>query len=106
MVSATGSGQRVALRLAAIRIDSRVFGFDFRPSIDMFEDEGELVLTTELPGMDPAEIDVSIEGDILTIKGEKTAETKVSETIGTSTRGVTERSCVELHYLPGPARTR
>ena len=56
-----------------------LFGFDFRPSIDVVEDEGELVVTTELPGMDPAEIDVSIEGDILTIKGEKTAETKVSE---------------------------
>ena len=45
----------------------------------MVQDEGELVVTTELPGMDPAEIDVSIEGDILTIKGEKTSETKVSE---------------------------
>jgi HSP20 family protein len=65
--------------LPRFALSRELFGFDFRPSIDMVEDEGELVVTTELPGMDPAAIDVSIEGDVLTIKGEKTAETKVSE---------------------------
>jgi HSP20 family protein len=56
-----------------------LFGFDFRPSIDMIEKDGELLVTTELPGVDPAAIDVSIEGDVLTIKGEKTEESKISD---------------------------
>ncbi len=65
--------------LPRLALSRELFGFDFRPSIDMVEEDGELVVTTELPGMDPAAIDVSVEGDILTVRGEKTAETKVSE---------------------------
>ena len=65
--------------LPRFALGRELFGFDFRPSIDMIEEDGELIVTTELPGMDPAAIDVSVEGDILTLRGEKTAETKVSE---------------------------
>jgi HSP20 family protein len=54
-------------------------GFEFRPAIDLVKEEGELVATIELPGMDPNDIDVSIEGDYLTIKGEKHEEKEVSE---------------------------
>ena len=75
-----------------------LFGFDFRPSIDMVEDEGELVVTTELPGMDPAEIDVSIEEDILTIKGEKTGGDE-----GLRGRSVPPRE--ELRDVPASNRT-
>ena len=54
--------------------------FAFRPSIDIFRQEGELIVTAELPGIDPdKDVEISVEDDILTIKGEKTEETEVSE---------------------------
>jgi HSP20 family protein len=54
--------------------------FAFRPSIDIAKQEGELVVIVELPGIDPdKDVEISVEDDILFIKGEKTAETEISE---------------------------
>lgn len=53
--------------------------FGFRPSMDVVKTDGRLVVTAELPGMSPDDVDVSLEGDILTIRGEKSEERKVSE---------------------------
>lgn len=44
------------------------------PRTDMYEEKDELVLTTELPGIEQKDLDVTIEGDILTIKAEKKEE--------------------------------
>jgi len=52
---------------------------EFRPSIDVVRTNGTLVLTAELPGITADNVDVSLDGDILTIKGEKTEEREVSE---------------------------
>lgn len=51
----------------------------FRPSIDVVKKDGMLVITAELPGMATDDVDVSLEGDILTIKGEKSDEREVTE---------------------------
>ncbi len=42
------------------------------PTVDMVETPEELLVRFELPGVDPKEIDMSIVGDELVIKGEKT----------------------------------
>lgn len=52
---------------------------EFRPSIDVVRTNGELVLTAELPGMSSDDVEVSLDGDTLTIKGEKTDEREISE---------------------------
>ena len=52
---------------------------EFRPSIDVVRTNGTLVLTAELPGITADNVDVSLDGDILIIKGEKTEEREVSE---------------------------
>lgn len=57
----------------------RLLTTEFRPAIDIVRSEDEIVLTVELPGMTPEDVDVSLDGDILTIKGEKTDEREVSE---------------------------
>ena len=44
-------------------------------AVDMYETSEEVVVRTALPGVDPEDIDVSVVGDTLTIKG----ETKVEE---------------------------
>jgi HSP20 family protein len=44
------------------------------PPIDMSEDEKAYKIAAELPGIDAKEIDVSISGDTLVLKGEKRQE--------------------------------
>ena len=46
------------------------------PAMDITEDEGAYKVTAELPGMDEKDIEVALSDDVLTIKGEKTAETE------------------------------
>jgi len=49
------------------------------PAIEVFEKEDKFVVKAELPGMKEEDIDVSIVGDTLTIKGERKAESEVKE---------------------------
>ncbi len=49
---------------------------EWQPPIDVAETETELVVTVEIPGVDPNEIDVSLSGDTLFIRGEKRPETE------------------------------
>jgi HSP20 family protein len=49
------------------------------PAIEVFEKEDKFVVKAELPGMKEEDIDVSVVGDTLTLKGEKKAETEVKE---------------------------
>jgi HSP20 family protein len=49
------------------------------PAIDVFEKEDRFIVKAELPGMKDDDIDVSVIGDTLSIKGEKKTETEVKE---------------------------
>lgn len=51
----------------------------FTPAIDVYETKDEVVVKTPLAGVDPKDIDISIENDILTIKGETKKESEVEE---------------------------
>jgi HSP20 family protein len=44
------------------------------PSVDILEKDGSLILRAELPGMTEKEIDLKIEGNTLTLKGERKME--------------------------------
>jgi HSP20 family protein len=52
----------------------RSMGGLLAPRIDVAEDEHAVVLWVELPGVAEGDIDVSLNGDQLTIKGEKRSE--------------------------------
>jgi HSP20 family protein len=41
------------------------------PSLDLTESEKEIVVTAEMPGLDDKDFEVSVSGDVLTLKGEK-----------------------------------
>ena len=47
---------------------------DFWPRVNVSETENELQVTAELPGVDEKNIDVTVTGDQVTIKGEKRSE--------------------------------
>lgn len=49
------------------------------PAIDVFEKEDKFVVKAELPGMKEEDIDISVVGNTLTIKGERNAESKIEE---------------------------
>ncbi len=53
---------------------ARFDGFTFTPALDVVENENELVLTAELPGLKPEDVHVEVDNNILTLKGEKKAE--------------------------------
>lgn len=46
------------------------------PSMDVHDEGNEITVTAEIPGMEKKDIDVSIKGRFLTIKGEKSTEYK------------------------------
>jgi len=49
------------------------------PAVDIYETEQELVVKTDLPDVDPKDLDIRVENNLLTIRGERKFEKKVSE---------------------------
>ena len=49
------------------------------PAVDIYEGEHELVVKADLPDIKPEELDVRVENNILTIRGERKFEKKVDE---------------------------
>ena len=54
--------------------DTKTFGMEWNPSIDIAETDNDIIVKAEIPGVDPKNIDISIVDDTLTIKGEKKEE--------------------------------
>jgi len=49
------------------------------PSVDIYENEHELVAKADLPDVDPKDLDIRVENNILTIRGERKFEKKADE---------------------------
>jgi len=49
------------------------------PAVDIYEAENELVVKADLPGLQEQDIDVRVENNTLTIRGERKFENEVSE---------------------------
>lgn len=75
---------------------------DWVPTCDVSQQNDAIVIDVELPGVDAKDIEVALDGDVLTIRGEKRTETKDKK----DGRTYTERSfgCFErLVNIPGGA---
>lgn len=67
------------------------------PQVDIFENKDQIVLEAELPGMKPEDVEISIENNVLTLRGERRFEKKddsdnfhrVERSYGTFTRSFT-----------------
>ena len=46
----------------------------WRPAVDILEDKGRFLLRADVPGVDPGEIDVSMDAGVLTISGVRHSE--------------------------------
>jgi len=60
------------------RTDEPAATTTWSPSVDIFETEGEIVVKAELPGMDRKDIQLNLENNVLSLRGERkfTKETK------------------------------
>jgi HSP20 family protein len=52
-------------------------GGSWAPAVDIFENDGNLVLKAELPGIEPKDVDVRVENNVLTLRGERKFEAEV-----------------------------
>lgn len=51
----------------------------FIPAVDIYEDKENVIVETQLAGIDPEKVDIAIENDILTIKGESEKKSEVED---------------------------
>jgi HSP20 family protein len=51
----------------------------FAPAVDVYEDEHQVTLKIEVPGVDEKDIDVQIENNVLTVHGERKFEKEEKE---------------------------
>lgn len=54
-------------------------GISITPAIDVYQTETDVVVETPLAGVNPKDVDVSVEDDVLTIKGEFKKKTEIKE---------------------------
>lgn len=52
----------------------RLWEGEWSPAVDVAETPEQVTVKAELPGIDPKDINISLTGDILSIKGEKKSE--------------------------------
>ena len=48
---------------------------DWVPAVDIVEEKDKFVLTADVPGVDPADIEVSMDAGVLSVSGERHSET-------------------------------
>jgi HSP20 family protein len=82
------------------------------PSMDLSETPEAQVVKAELPGVDPKDVEISVSGDMLTVKGEKKEEKeekgktwhRVERNYGSFVRSVRLPSAVDADRITAEAR--
>jgi len=61
------------------RRDDGLSIWNWRPSVDIYDNDDNIVVKAELPGVDKKDIVVDVKGRLLTLKGERSSENEVKE---------------------------
>ena len=64
---------------ASQREEKDVMTSNWAPAVDIYETANELVLTAEIPGIDEKDIEIKIEDNTLSLKGERKFEKETKE---------------------------
>jgi len=59
--------------------DKELSASTWAPAVDIFETENELIMTAEVPGIDEKDIEIKIEDNTLSLKGERKFEKETKE---------------------------
>jgi HSP20 family protein len=54
-------------------------GGSWAPAVDIYEHENNIVLKAELPGVDPKDVDIRLENNTLTVRGERKLDSEVKK---------------------------
>jgi HSP20 family protein len=54
-------------------------GGSWAPTVDIYEQDGNIVLKAELAGLDPKDVDVRVENNVLTLRGERKLDNEVKQ---------------------------
>jgi HSP20 family protein len=57
--------------------DEWTLGGSWAPVVDIFEKDGSIVLKAELPGVDPKSVDIRVENNTLSLRGERKLDSEV-----------------------------
>jgi HSP20 family protein len=87
--------------------DDWALGGSWAPPVDIYEQEGSIVLRAELPGVDPKDVDIRVENNILTLRGERKFDQevkrehyhRVERAYGTFSRSFTLPSVVDTDKI-------
>ena len=75
-------------------------GFNWTPAVDIKENDSEIRLDLELPGLKPEDVDLTAENGVLTVRGEKRArKRRAKKTVITLSSAPTARSCAPSSSL-------
>jgi HSP20 family protein len=59
--------------------DDWALGGSWAPAVDIYEQDGNIVMKAELPGVDPKDVDVRLENNTLTLRGERKLDKEVKQ---------------------------
>ena len=59
--------------------DGTSSGSAWTPAVDVYETEGSIELRAELPGLDAGDIDIEVDDNVLTLKGERRFQEAVED---------------------------
>src|SRR5919108_5121154 len=59
--------------------DDWALGGSWAPAVDIYEHDGNIVMKAELPGVDPKDVDVRLENNTLTLRGERKLDKEVKQ---------------------------
>jgi HSP20 family protein len=82
-------------------------GGTWAPAVDIYEKDGSIVLKAELPGVDPKDVDVRVENNVLTLRGERKFDSevkreeyhRVERAYGSFTRSFTLPNVVDTEHI-------
>jgi HSP20 family protein len=59
--------------------DEWALGGSWAPAVDIYEQGNDIVLKAELPGVDPKDVDIRLENNVLTLRGQRKFENEVKK---------------------------
>jgi HSP20 family protein len=59
--------------------DEWALGGSWAPAVDIYEHGSDIVLKAELPGVDPKDVDIRLENNVLTLRGQRKFENEVKK---------------------------
>ena len=59
--------------------DDWALGGTWAPAVDIYEQDNNIVLKAELPGVDPKDVDIQLENNTLTLRGERKLDSEVKK---------------------------